>query len=231
LVGSYTVSNFSATSDGHGGTLITDPPAPPIAMMTVSSGQTQTISQGQSDTGDIILSGGTETVVAGGISRNPILDGGLLFDSGFVGRAQVSAGGTLFDDTIANHTTVSSGGVMYIDPTGKARRSVIDNGGTVYDGGAMNRTIVNSGGVLYVGGPVTVSGVTSFAVPSCGHSRRPSRHEARRRPIRPDALHPAVRESRYGPDGSHGDRRVYAAIEDFDAERDRDRQSAATHVR
>jgi autotransporter passenger strand-loop-strand repeat protein len=26
LVGSYTVSNFSATSDGHGGTLITDPP-------------------------------------------------------------------------------------------------------------------------------------------------------------------------------------------------------------
>jgi hypothetical protein len=26
LVASYTVSNFSATSDGHGGTLITDPP-------------------------------------------------------------------------------------------------------------------------------------------------------------------------------------------------------------
>jgi hypothetical protein len=26
LLGSYTVSNFSATSDGHGGTLITDPP-------------------------------------------------------------------------------------------------------------------------------------------------------------------------------------------------------------
>jgi hypothetical protein len=26
LLGSYTTSNFSATSDGHGGTLITDPP-------------------------------------------------------------------------------------------------------------------------------------------------------------------------------------------------------------
>jgi fibronectin-binding autotransporter adhesin len=26
LIGSYTVSNFSATSDGHGGTLVTDPP-------------------------------------------------------------------------------------------------------------------------------------------------------------------------------------------------------------
>src|SRR6516164_1796758 len=26
LIGTYTTSNFSATSDGHGGTLITDPP-------------------------------------------------------------------------------------------------------------------------------------------------------------------------------------------------------------
>jgi hypothetical protein len=35
-------------------------------MMTVSSGQTQTISQGQSDTDDTILSGGTEAVVLEG---------------------------------------------------------------------------------------------------------------------------------------------------------------------
>jgi len=36
LVGSYTVSNFSATSDGHGGTLITDPPITSGAVVTNS---------------------------------------------------------------------------------------------------------------------------------------------------------------------------------------------------
>jgi autotransporter passenger strand-loop-strand repeat protein len=139
-------------------------------MTTISSGQSQTISQGQSDNGDIILSGGTETVDPGAVSWKPIVDGGLLFDSGFVARAQVSAGGTLFDDDFANRTTVGSGGVAYVDPTGEARRSVIDNGGTVYDGGAANGTIVNSGGVLYVGGPVTISGVTSDFVGSATHT-------------------------------------------------------------
>jgi hypothetical protein len=36
LVGSYTASNFSATSDGHGGTLITDPPITSGAVATNS---------------------------------------------------------------------------------------------------------------------------------------------------------------------------------------------------
>jgi hypothetical protein len=36
LVGSYTVSNFSASSDGHGGTLITDPPITSGAVVTSS---------------------------------------------------------------------------------------------------------------------------------------------------------------------------------------------------
>jgi autotransporter passenger strand-loop-strand repeat protein len=38
LVGSYTVSNFSATSDGRGGTLITDPPITSGASSPSSSG-------------------------------------------------------------------------------------------------------------------------------------------------------------------------------------------------
>jgi hypothetical protein len=69
--------------------------------------------QGQSDSGDIVLSGGTETVAPLGVSREPILDGGSLFDGGFVTHAQVSAGGTLFDTGAANHTTLSSGGVIF----------------------------------------------------------------------------------------------------------------------
>jgi hypothetical protein len=75
-------------------------------MTTVGSGQSQTILQGQSDSGDIVLSGGTEAVA----------HGGSLFDAGLVAHAQVNAGGALFDGGFADYTTVTSGGVMYIGP-------------------------------------------------------------------------------------------------------------------
>jgi hypothetical protein len=75
-------------------------------MTTVGSGQSQTILQGQSDSGDIVLSGGTEAVA----------HGGSLFDAGLVAHAQVNAGGALFDRGFADYTTVTSGGVMYIGP-------------------------------------------------------------------------------------------------------------------
>jgi hypothetical protein len=56
-------------------------------MATFSSGQSQTISSGQSDLGDTILGGGTETVDSGGMSWKPVLDDGLLFDGAIVVRA------------------------------------------------------------------------------------------------------------------------------------------------
>jgi autotransporter passenger strand-loop-strand repeat protein len=139
-------------------------------MMTVSSGQTQKISQGRSDIGDTILSGGTEVVASGGTSRRPVLEGGFLSDEGSVTDAQVGSGGTLVDSGTAFHTMVSSGGVMYVDPAGGARASVIDSGGAVYDGGTMNRTTVNSGGIFYVGGPVTVSGTAAEYVGSANRT-------------------------------------------------------------
>jgi hypothetical protein len=91
-------------------------------MMTVGSGQTQTISQGQSDADDTILSGGTEIVDSGCASRRPVLDGGFLSDEGFVTRAQVSSGGALFDSGNAFHTMVGSGGVMYARRHGAGQR-------------------------------------------------------------------------------------------------------------
>jgi autotransporter passenger strand-loop-strand repeat protein len=139
-------------------------------MTTVGSGQSQTILQDQADSGDLVLSGGTETVAPGGVSTEPILNGGLLFDGGFVTRAQVNAGGALFDSGFANHTTVTFGAIVHVESPGRARASVIDSGGTVYDGGTVNRTMVNTGGVLYVGGPVTVSGVTSDFVGSANRT-------------------------------------------------------------
>src|SRR6516164_6909809 len=38
LIGTYTTSNFSATSDGHGGTLVTDPPVTSGGSVATSAG-------------------------------------------------------------------------------------------------------------------------------------------------------------------------------------------------
>jgi hypothetical protein len=60
LAGSYTAANFSVTSDGHGGTLITDPPVTNDGSVAASA---ETSSGGNSiDT----VSGSAATVVSGG---------------------------------------------------------------------------------------------------------------------------------------------------------------------
>jgi hypothetical protein len=61
LVGSYTASNFSATSDGHGGTLITDPPITSGAVVTNSGtgSGSEGIAGGPSN-GTTVHSGGYE---------------------------------------------------------------------------------------------------------------------------------------------------------------------------
>ena len=73
-------------------------------MTTVSSGQTLSVTG--TDSGDVILSGGTEIVFnlfgATASSLNPILSGGFLCDGGFVSGAQVSSGGILFAGSAAN---------------------------------------------------------------------------------------------------------------------------------
>jgi autotransporter passenger strand-loop-strand repeat protein len=61
LVGSYTVSNFSATSDGHGGTLITDPPITSGAVVTNSgTGSGSEGITGAPGSGTTVHSGGYE---------------------------------------------------------------------------------------------------------------------------------------------------------------------------
>jgi hypothetical protein len=61
LVGSYTSANFSATSDGHGGTLITDPPITNGAVVTNSgTGSDSEGIAGAPGSGTTVYSGGYE---------------------------------------------------------------------------------------------------------------------------------------------------------------------------
>jgi autotransporter passenger strand-loop-strand repeat protein len=80
LVGSYTVSNFSATSDGHGGTLITDPPIASGAVVTNSgTGSGSEGIAGAPGSGTTVHSGGHEF---GGGGTRPAEASGVFFSGG-----------------------------------------------------------------------------------------------------------------------------------------------------
>jgi hypothetical protein len=80
LVGSYTASNFSATSDGHGGTLITDPPIASDAVVTNSgTGSGSEGIAGAPGSGTTVHSGGYEFVGGG---AQPAETNGVFFSGG-----------------------------------------------------------------------------------------------------------------------------------------------------
>jgi autotransporter passenger strand-loop-strand repeat protein len=82
LVGSYTVSNFSATSDGHGGTLITDPPITGGGSSGATNAGTGSGSEGVAGapgSGTTVHSGGYEF---GGGGTQPAEADGVFFSGG-----------------------------------------------------------------------------------------------------------------------------------------------------
>jgi hypothetical protein len=86
LVGSYTVGNFSATSDGHGGTLITDPPITSGGSSVATNAGTGSGSEGIAGapgSGTTVHSGGYEFGGGGMVQLDSLLSqfGGVI--SGF----------------------------------------------------------------------------------------------------------------------------------------------------
>ena len=111
-------------------------------MTTVSSGQTYTVSSGQTDFGDIVLAGGTLDVLFGGVISNTI-------DSGTV---QVGLGDGSGGTAIG--TTVVSGGIEVVRLGGSAVETTVDSGGilAVTLGFALSTTVNNGGFEVVVGG-------------------------------------------------------------------------------
>jgi autotransporter passenger strand-loop-strand repeat protein len=120
-------------------------------MVTVSSGQTYTVSSGQTDIGDVVLAGGTLDVLSGGVISSTT-------DSGNV---QVGSGGTAFGTTVnfggvevvlegsAVETIVNSGGILDVIFLGSASSTTVNSGGfdLVSDGATTSDTLVEAGGV------------------------------------------------------------------------------------
>jgi hypothetical protein len=85
LVGSYTASNFSATSDGHGGTLITDPPITSGGTSGATNSGTGSGSEGfggAPGSGTTVHSGGYEF----GGGTQPAEANGVFFSGGGIMR-------------------------------------------------------------------------------------------------------------------------------------------------
>jgi autotransporter passenger strand-loop-strand repeat protein len=99
LVGSYAVANFSATSDGHGGTLITDPPitsgGSSVATNPASGSGSEGIA-GAPGSGTTVHSGGYEL---GGGGTQPAEPNGVFF----------SGGGMQLDSLLSQFAGVISG--------------------------------------------------------------------------------------------------------------------------
>src|SRR5262249_38194132 len=131
-------------------------------MTTVSSGQTHTVSSGQTDVGDIVLAGGTLEVL-GGVTSDTTLSGvtvGTQVANEFV-HSNGSALGTTVENFavlvvgsggFANGTIVNSGGHENVDG-GLASGTAVNAGGfdLIYDNGTTSNTIVNGGAEVVEG--------------------------------------------------------------------------------
>jgi autotransporter passenger strand-loop-strand repeat protein len=113
-------------------------------MITVSSGQTHTISSGVTDTGDVVLAGGTLVVGSAGTAISTT-------DFGVV---DVDAGGLTSDSIVASGGVETVSGFAFFGFPADAIGTTINNGGVqqvLADGNASN-TVVNNGGLQYVSG-------------------------------------------------------------------------------
>ncbi len=113
---------------------------------TVSSGVTFTVSAGQTDTGLIVLSGGTVNVLSGGVIINALDRGGTV---------NVSSGAA------ASGTAVFNGGSQNLFSGGTAITTAIDNGGVqLVAGGVASETAINIGGTMVLSTGATHASLT-----------------------------------------------------------------------
>ena len=130
---------------------------------TVSSGVTFTVSAGQTDTGLIVLSGGTLNVLSGGVVIDTLDSGGTenISSGGAASGTAVFSGGkeTVFFSGTATATTVNNGGFQVLVGGGVTSTTSINIGGTmVMLSGAFNHAFDN-GAIVFTGNGRHLSGV------------------------------------------------------------------------
>ena len=122
------------------------------------------VSSGHTDSGDVVVSGGSMFVLSAGVaSATTVSSGGFLtINKGGSGSGSHLLGG---NETISGTETgdfIESGGSQRVLAPGKAISTTVDSSGTltVLSGGTASAAIVNNGGNMLVAKGGVVAGVT-----------------------------------------------------------------------
>ena len=122
------------------------------------------VSSGHTDSGDVVVSGGSMFVLSAGVaSATTVSSGGFLtINKGGSGSASQLLGGT---ETISGTETgdfIGCGGSQRVLAPGKAISTTVDSSGTltVLSGGTASAAIVNNGGNVLVAKGGVVAGAT-----------------------------------------------------------------------
>jgi len=122
------------------------------------------VSSGHTDSGDVVVSGGSMFVLSAGVaSATTVSSGGFLtINKGGSGSGSHLLGG---NETISGTETgdfIESGGSQRVLAPGKAISTTVDSFGTltVLSGGTASAAIVNNGGNMLVAKGGVVAGVT-----------------------------------------------------------------------
>jgi autotransporter passenger strand-loop-strand repeat protein len=128
-----------------------------MTTITVSSGQTWSVSSGETDNGDVVLAGGTLVVGSGGTAISDAIYGTeFVVSGGFSSGATVLNGGVeaVYDSgSQVLNDVISSGGTELVSAGGTAVGSIVkgvefvQNGGQAFGADVEGHQIVQSGGV------------------------------------------------------------------------------------
>jgi autotransporter passenger strand-loop-strand repeat protein len=155
----YTGAQFVLTSDGNGGVNVTI-----VNPVSVTSGQTLTVSPGHTSGGVLVKSGGIINVLSGGTAIGTTVNkGGTARLSGRDIAVMLNGGLEAVSRTgIASGTTVSSGGSQ-TDLGVTVSTTLVSGAEIVSSGGTASSTVVSSGGSLTVQSRGLASATTVYA--------------------------------------------------------------------
>ena len=131
------------------------PPSPPLLNTTVSSGQTLSITSGQTSSG-LVLVGGSVTVQSSGTTVGTIISSGgseTIDLFGLASASLVSSGGRQIIDEGTAKSTIVNGGIEIVGAGGSLSATTVLNGGSEFisNGGFARFDVISSGGIETVG--------------------------------------------------------------------------------
>jgi autotransporter passenger strand-loop-strand repeat protein len=133
--------------------------------VTVSQGiSPYKVSSGQTDSSDVLVSGGSMFVLSAGVANATTVNSGgfLTINKGGSGSASQLLGGTETISCTEIGDFIGSGGSQRVLAPGRAISATVGSSGTltVFSGGTASAAIVNNGGNMLVAKGGVVAGVT-----------------------------------------------------------------------